>query len=276
MSGSLAALAVGAYSLAVDAALGENTVSLGDFVFDGWEVPERIRWGGQQRMSVHKLIGGDRVIDTMGPDHADISWTGIMLSPDASLRADELDQMRIAGQLVPLIFANRYYEVVVSRFQADQRKAWHVPYSITCTVYRDQSFVAAAAQDTPLASVTSDVASGLSFVSNGLAAASTALALVPPLLAPMTAIVAGTAATAAVAGDLAATSTAITAASVIANASIATLTTTTIATGALAGQTAVLPAIAAMQTAAQATQDAATAAAMAGYVNRSISTVNNA
>jgi hypothetical protein len=107
VASSLAVAATTAFTVALDAAAQDQTILLGDFVFDGWEVPEKITWGGAQRVNVHKMIGGERVIDSMGPDNADISWSGIFLSPDASLRADQLDQMRKNGELLDLVFAGR-------------------------------------------------------------------------------------------------------------------------------------------------------------------------
>jgi hypothetical protein len=277
LSGTVAALAVGAYSLAVDVDTADyGTVSIGDFVFDGWEVPESIKWGGTQRVNVHKLVGGDRVIDAMGPDHADISWSATMLSPDASLRADELDQMRISGQLFPIIFANRYYEGVISNFQADQRKAWHVPYNITLVVWRDQSFVAANPQPTALAAVTDDVSAGLAITSAGLATAATALALVSPILVSMSVIDQGAASTIALASNLTLASTAATAAASLANATIAGVTAGAVTTGIVAGTATVDTAITTLATVGQATQDAAAAAAMASYVSRASKNVANA
>lgn len=132
-------------------------VSLGGVVLQGFEVPESIRWGGRQQLVVHKLIGGTRVIDAMGRDDADITWSSIMLSADASERADMFDQMRAGGEVQELIFAGRDYLVLIHSFQADQRKINHVPYRISCTVLQDQSSVPYAPAVTPLGAISGDV-----------------------------------------------------------------------------------------------------------------------
>lgn len=136
---------------------GPQPISLGDFVFQGFEVPEAVRWGGGQQLAVHKLIGGTRVIDAMGRDDADVAWSGILLSPDASDRADELDQLRVGGLPQSLIFLGRSYLVVVRAFTADQRKFSHVPYRISCAVLQDQSAIGYAGSPTPLEAMTDDV-----------------------------------------------------------------------------------------------------------------------
>jgi hypothetical protein len=50
---------------------------LGPVAFSDFEDPERIRFGGAQRLAVHKLPGGARVIDALGPDDTEIGWSGI-------------------------------------------------------------------------------------------------------------------------------------------------------------------------------------------------------
>lgn len=146
-----------------DPGSGDQAVLLDDFVFNMWEVPEKVNWGGDHRMMVHKFVGGTRWIDMMGPDDADISWSARFLSPDAASRADELDQMRREGKQRELVFAGRYYKVVISKFSANQEMLSHVPYSITLTPVSDNSAVAGAAV-TPMSSVTDDVGLALLFL----------------------------------------------------------------------------------------------------------------
>jgi hypothetical protein len=275
VSGSIAALGVGAFSLAADLSFGAQTVSLGSFVFDRWEIPEHIEWGGTQHLTVHKLIGGARVIDAMGRDDADLTWSGVFLSPDASLRADQVDQMRIGGQVYPLIFAGRYYDVVIADFHADQRKPWHVPYHITCTVLRDGSNPAANAPSL-LSQVLNDVITAEQIFSNALALATAAIVVVNALLGSAPAIISGTARAAAIAQALANTQAEINAAQATADATIATLTAASVNAGTVLGATAAPAAIAALVAAAQAAQDAAAAAAMAAYVNRAARNVSEA
>lgn len=136
---------------------GDSPVSLGDFVFQGFEVPETVVWGGSQQLAVHKLIGGTRVIDAMGRDDADIQFSGVLLSVDASDRADDLDQLRVQGQPLPLIFLDRYYTVLVRSVTLNQKKAAHVPFRIICTVLEDQSSSPAPAYDSSQVAVSDDL-----------------------------------------------------------------------------------------------------------------------
>lgn len=49
---------------------------LGPVVFQAFEVPERIRFGGKQRVAVHELFGGGRVVDAVGAEEGPIEWSG--------------------------------------------------------------------------------------------------------------------------------------------------------------------------------------------------------
>jgi len=276
MSGSLAAALVGAADIAISLfGAGEQPVTLGDFIFAGYEVPESIRWGGSQSLSVHKLVGGERIIDAMGADDADIGWSGIFLSSDASDRADELDQMRIAGVPVSLLFSGRSYDVVIRSFRADQRKQNHVPYQIVCTVLRD--FGPNQSSPTILSQVTDDLNTALGFdVPQALSAAQTALQTVTPVLVPIVSLVGGTAASAAVAKGLGTAQAIVTSADSIAEGQIAGLATAAATAGNLAGAVSPSGATANMNTALAATQTAATAAAMGAYIGRAQVNVANA
>ena len=51
-----------------------GTLLLGPVLFRDFELPGQITWGGKQRLAVHHLPGGRRVIDAMGRDDAAIVW----------------------------------------------------------------------------------------------------------------------------------------------------------------------------------------------------------
>ena len=46
-------------------------------VFQDFELPSGINFGGRQRLALHRLPGGSRVIDALGRDDAQISFAGI-------------------------------------------------------------------------------------------------------------------------------------------------------------------------------------------------------
>jgi hypothetical protein len=62
-------------------------LTLGGVPFQDFEVPEQIRFGGSQRLAVHELIGGGRVVDALGDDAGEISFSGIFSSSDAAAGA---------------------------------------------------------------------------------------------------------------------------------------------------------------------------------------------
>jgi hypothetical protein len=106
---------------------------LGSIIFTDYTIPETINFGGRQAMTVHKLIGGARVIDAMGPDDEDITWTGRFQGSRASILANQLDVLRASGAEVPLFFAGRFYMVVVAEARLNFQRAYQIPYSVTCT-----------------------------------------------------------------------------------------------------------------------------------------------
>ena len=159
------------------------TVTIGGITLAGFEVPSKMPFGGAQRVVVHKMPGGGRVVDALGPDDRDISWSGILRSGDggglpAMTRSGQLDALRQAGRKVTLSWGGTSRLVVVSSFTADYGdQGYLIPYSITCVVVS----ASAAQQPTLLSSLAADVgASALlsgvsSVVGPALAAAQSAL-----------------------------------------------------------------------------------------------------
>jgi hypothetical protein len=117
-----------------------DTLTLGGIFFDGFSTPPEMPFGGRQAMVVHKLPGGARVIDTLGPDDANITWSGFFWGNNAYSNALALDGMRAAGSVVPLIFAGQYRSVIIESFIPKIRRlpVW-VDYSISLMVYQNQS-----------------------------------------------------------------------------------------------------------------------------------------
>ena len=76
--------------------------TLGPITFQAFEVPERISLGGRQRLVVHALPGGGRVVDTMGPEEAPIRWSGMFSGANATERVRMLERLRRAGDVLEL------------------------------------------------------------------------------------------------------------------------------------------------------------------------------
>lgn len=117
----------------------DTVLTLGDFEFARYEVPEQITFGGEQRLVVHELVGGARVIDAMGRSDAPLEWSGLFQGENALARARYLDGLRVAGQSLILTWDEFMFEVVIASFRADYQRFYQIPYRINCTVLQDLS-----------------------------------------------------------------------------------------------------------------------------------------
>lgn len=111
-----------------------TTVTLGDFEFADFEVPENIPFGTTQKLNRHTLIGGKRVIDALGPTADDMTWTGWLTGPNALDRGTYLEGLCQKGHQLPLTWSRRSYTIVIESARFDFRLAWRIQYTITCTV----------------------------------------------------------------------------------------------------------------------------------------------
>lgn len=147
---------------------------LGPVTFQSFELPPRIGFGGEQRLAVHRLPGGARVIDAMGPDDAPIMWSGAFSGSDAADRARVLDLLRAEGLPLPLAWDAFAYLVVIAAFEASYERPNWVPYRIACTVLADQTQVAMALAAPLVSTVAADLSAA---VAVNTSAAATALAV---------------------------------------------------------------------------------------------------
>jgi hypothetical protein len=160
-------------------------MTLGDVTLRDFEVPEKIAFGGRQRVAVHELIGGGRVIDTLGGQPSEIVFSGIASGADASARVQALDTACDAGSVLPLGWDGFFYHVVIAAFDADYTKSFWIPFEICCLIVTDSAVsnlavpsVAAnvISGDLSLAALWANQAglAGLSFTAPGAATALTA------------------------------------------------------------------------------------------------------
>lgn len=110
--------------------MASSTVVLGPVTFTDREVPDKMPFGGKQAMAVHKLLGGQRVIDIMGPDPDPIKWSGLFYGPNASNRARLLDALKDTGAQIRLTWGTFAYNVVISHFAGEYKHEWEVHYEI--------------------------------------------------------------------------------------------------------------------------------------------------
>lgn len=113
------------------------TLTLGTVIFQNFEIPTKINFGGMQALAVHQLVGGARIIDSMGRIDDDISWSGIFFESTATERAQFLDKMRSSGNTFPLSFGQFNFNVIISDFKCSFERTYQIPYSITCKVIQN-------------------------------------------------------------------------------------------------------------------------------------------
>jgi hypothetical protein len=119
-----------------------TTLTLGDFIFARGEVPESIAFGSAQKLNIHTLVGGARVIDAMGMVPHKPEWSGWFIGPAALPRARRLKRLAEAGQPLPLRWGEFSYSVVIADFSAEFRAGPNLPYRISLEVVRDKSVAA--------------------------------------------------------------------------------------------------------------------------------------
>lgn len=148
---------------------------LGSVTFRDFEVPERITFGGTQKLAVHELPGGGRVIDVMGAQSADLVWSGVFTGADAAERVRLLDGLRLLAAEVPLSWDVFAYTVIIERFEAEYISPWWIPYHLICKIVQDPVSDLVALGATLVGQVVSDLAVAATSVSFGAAQSAVAV-----------------------------------------------------------------------------------------------------
>lgn len=151
--GSLASVASAVETLAFGSV---SPIILGEVEFQDFEVPATISLPVKQAATIHKLIGGDRVVDAMGPDYGDIAWSGTMLGATSTYRAQALKALVDTAQPVSLTWGQWSFTVFAAACNFSFRFS-QIAYSLRCTIIRDDS----AAQDQASPDLTGSVAADL-------------------------------------------------------------------------------------------------------------------
>ena len=145
---------------------------LGGIEFQDYEIPAEVIFGGKQTLAVHKLIGGDRVVDAMGPDDDEVTWSGRFQGADATDRAQALEALRASGAQVALVFGSFFYLVVVSQVKCHYQRGYQIPYEVSCTVVQSDSSGASSFAASLDSLVSGDMRSAVGLISNFAAGAS--------------------------------------------------------------------------------------------------------
>ncbi len=111
---------------------------LGDVVFDNvqfpFATPSQITVPGEHMLGVQKLIGGDRVIDAMGPDPGVIAWSGRWRGPNAVSGDQAMAAMRDAGAQIPCTWNAYFFMVVIKSYKSTYESFREIPYSVELIV----------------------------------------------------------------------------------------------------------------------------------------------
>jgi len=91
-------------------------VMLGTMVLSGPEVPDELVIGGHQALVVHRVIGGGRVIDSLGNDPARLILSGRFMGPFATRRARQIEAMREKAQALVFSVADLSARVWIAAF----------------------------------------------------------------------------------------------------------------------------------------------------------------
>lgn len=105
----------------------------GTIVFQYFEIPEFIHFGGPARVQIHKQPGGARQIDSLGPDPGPISWNGIMLTADGWARAQALYVIYEAGDMVTVVWRGWERQAIISDLKIKYKAVNYVEYFIELT-----------------------------------------------------------------------------------------------------------------------------------------------
>jgi nucleoid-associated protein YgaU len=115
------------------------SLTLGAETFSEFEIPESIPLGGAQQLVIHKLPGGARVMQAMGPDDDPIQWSGLFLGASALDRARAIDLMRVQGKPQQLAFFEFKYKVIVKGFRYVVERRYRIRYTLELEVIEDST-----------------------------------------------------------------------------------------------------------------------------------------
>jgi hypothetical protein len=114
--------------------MSDTTLTLDGFVFQDFEIPDEVPFGGPHSLSTKKFIGGARKVDAMGDDPKPLEWSGRFRGPNAVSRANQVLAKKVAGKQVALTWGQFSYQVVIRSFDPIYQRDNEIPYSISCEV----------------------------------------------------------------------------------------------------------------------------------------------
>ncbi len=135
------------------------SITIGTVSLQSFEVPASIHFGGSQRIAIHRLGNGQRVIDTLGHENLDVAFSGVLSGPGAASRATLLDNMCANASAIPLAWDDYYLSVIIKTFDANYATGTWIPYSLTCVVASSDTDDQTPMPSNPIDDVYADLAS---------------------------------------------------------------------------------------------------------------------
>lgn len=116
-----------------------TALSIGPVTFLDIEHPPELEFGLEQKQAVHELIGGGRVVQSLGPQPKEVSWKGSFFYAGAQSRSKALKLMAASGKTYPVKWGSEAYSSVIKEYLPRIINDWQVDYTITVTVVSDLS-----------------------------------------------------------------------------------------------------------------------------------------
>ncbi|MBE3584834.1 MAG: LysM peptidoglycan-binding domain-containing protein [Thermoanaerobacter sp.] len=109
-------------------------LQLDNITFSGFELPEELPLGGEQKLAVRQFPGGHKSVQVMGDFDDPIEWSGELWGQGALEKALALDEMRRAGKPLLLSWGPVARRVIVASFKFRPMNEYRVPYTIRLEV----------------------------------------------------------------------------------------------------------------------------------------------
>ncbi|OAG73501.1 hypothetical protein A0J51_00969 [Gluconobacter japonicus] len=146
------------------------TVKLGSLTLSGPEVPDALRSGGEQVLVIHRLPGGDKIIDNGGNDPYRLSLTGRFQGANALTRAQSVDTMRLAAKAVTFSAAGGNWRVLIRSYAYTYaQKGAVIQYELELEVIPSNASTTASGTSALSSLVGSGVTGALSTVTSTIA-----------------------------------------------------------------------------------------------------------
>lgn len=114
-------------------------LQLGSVFFWTNECPDMLPIGAVSQMqTTHQLIGGGRIVQTFGPDAADVAWTGRFFSDNIEQRIQQLRLYTVNATEVFVSWKNEQYLAIVKNFEPHYHGGY-AEYNIELVITRDQN-----------------------------------------------------------------------------------------------------------------------------------------